>query len=74
MHPDTDELFYMIEGEFEVTIIEDAGPTWYRAKTGATCVVPPGLWHKPSALSASKVLYLTPGQSLHSDAEGPRTA
>ena len=72
MHPDTDELFYILEGGFEMTALEDNGPVDYPAKAGSTFVVPRGLWHKPGAPDGCKFLYLTLGQSLHSDAEDPR--
>ena len=73
MHPDTDELFYVIEGQIEITLLtEDGGSEQHVAKAGETVVVPTGLWHKPAAPDGAKFIYLTPGQSLHSDAADPR--
>ncbi len=74
MHPDTDEFFYIIEGSFEVTVLTEAGTEHHVASAGSTLVVPQGLWHRPAAPTGAKFLYLTPGQSLHSDAEDPRAA
>lgn len=73
MHPDTDELFYVLEGQFEITLLTaDGGSERHVAKAGDTMVVPMGLWHKPAAPNGAKFIYLTPGQSLHSDADDPR--
>ena len=72
MHPDTDELFYIIEGEFEITLLETDEPVTCRAPAGTTFVVPKGVWHKPAAPKGAKFLYYTPGSTLHSDAADPR--
>ena len=72
MHPDTDELFYVLDGEFEITLLQEDGPAKYTAPAGSVFVVPRGIWHKPAAPGGAKFLYLTPGTSLHSDAEDPR--
>ncbi|MDJ0749529.1 MAG: cupin domain-containing protein [Woeseiaceae bacterium] len=72
MHPDTDEFFFIIEGIFEVTVLTETGVEHRLAPAGSTLVIPRGLWHKPAAPQGAKFLYLTPGQSLHSEAEDPR--
>ena len=71
MHPDTDEFFYILEGVFDITLLEGS-PTKYSAGAGESFVVPKGVWHKPSAPTGCKFIHFTPGQSLHSDAEDPR--
>ncbi len=72
MHPDTDEWFYILEGEFEMTLLDGETPTCVVAEAGSTFVVPKGIWHKPGAPKGSKFMYLTPGETLHSDKEDPR--
>ena len=72
MHPDTDELFYIIEGELEFTLLEDAGAEQYSASGGSVFVVPKGIWHRGSSPAGVKFMYLTPGETRHSDAEDPR--
>ena len=72
MHPDTDEFFYIIEGEFEITLLNGSTPEHYTAPAGSTFVVPKGLWHKPAAPNGCKFIYHTPGTTLHSEAEDPR--
>lgn len=74
MHPNTDEWFYILEGQFEITLLDGETPKHKHivAKAGSTFVVPQGVWHKPGAPNGAKFLYLTPGQTLHSDQEDPR--
>lgn len=73
MHPDTDEFFYIIEGEAEMTLLYDDGPQHVVAGAGSSFVVPMGIWHKPEAPAGAKFLFFTPGESLTSMAEDPRT-
>jgi mannose-6-phosphate isomerase-like protein (cupin superfamily) len=72
MHPESDELFYVIEGVLEIELLTDAGSKLYSASANETMVVPKGFWHKPSAPNGAKFFYLIAGQSLHSDEEDPR--
>lgn len=72
MHPDTEEYFYIIEGEFELTLLTEDSREHHVASAGSTFVVPKGLWHKPAAPSGAKFIYFTPGQTQHSEAEDPR--
>ena len=72
MHPDTDEWFYIIEGRFEITLLEGEGSNRYIAEAGSTFTVPRGIWHKPAAPDGAKFIYFTPGQTLHSEAIDPR--
>jgi len=72
MHPDTDELFYVIEGRLEIELLCEDGSEHYAANAGETLVVPKTYWHKPGAPDGAKFIYLTPGQSIHSDKPDPR--
>ena len=72
MHPDTDEFFYVMDGEVEITLLEADGPVHHVAPAGSSFVVPRGIWHKPGAPAGAKFIYFTPGQSLYSEAEDPR--
>ena len=72
IHPDTDEFFYVVEGEANFTLLEAEGAKNYVAKAGSMFVVPKGIWHRPGSEAGMKIIYLTPGQSLHSDADDPR--
>ena len=72
MHPDTDEFFHVLEGNFSITLLEESGAKVYEVPAGSVFVVPKGIWHKPSAPAGVKFLYFTPGESLHSEADDPR--
>lgn len=72
MHPNTDELFYILEGQFEMTLLDGDVASEHIVKPGSIFVVPKGIWHKPAAKNGCKFIYFTPGQSLHSEAEDPR--
>lgn len=72
MHPDTDELFFILEGEAEFVLLEESGRNTYTAQSGDMFVVPQGVWHKPGAPKGAKFFYLTPGKSLSSEFEDPR--
>lgn len=73
MHPDTDEFFFILEGTFEITLLDGEKPSKYSASAGSAFVVPKGIWHKPAAPEGCKFIHYTPGESLHSEAEDPRT-
>ena len=72
MHPDTDEFFLILEGYFEVSLLDGDEPSTYTISAGSTFVVPKGVWHKPAAPDGCKFVYMTPGLSLHSEAADPR--
>ena len=72
MHPDTDEFFYVIEGQFEIILLDGESQTMQIAKSGSSFVVPRGVWHKPAARNGCKFIHFTPGESLHSEATDPR--
>ena len=72
IHPDTDEFFYVLEGQFEITLLQGDESNHHIVKAGSMFVVPKNVWHKPGAPDGAKFLYFTPGQSLHSDDEKPR--
>lgn len=72
MHPDTDELFYILQGELSLELLTETSREYYSAKANEAMVIPKGLWHKFSATNGAKFIYLTPGQSLHCDKDDPR--
>jgi mannose-6-phosphate isomerase-like protein (cupin superfamily) len=60
MHPDGDELLYLISGRVKVVLLDtdeediDVGP-------GEGLVVPKGTWHRVDIIEPSQIVYLTPG-------------
>lgn len=72
MHPDTDEMFYVLEGELEIVLLLESGESKVTIESGSVFVIPQSIWHKPMAPNGVKFMHFTPGQSLHSDADDPR--
>jgi mannose-6-phosphate isomerase-like protein (cupin superfamily) len=73
MHPDDDELLQVLEGEMWVTLLTDDGPVETQVPAGSLFVVPRGCWHKQRIPVRTCELYVTPGKSLHSTDDDPRT-
>jgi len=74
MHPDCDELLQTLEGEIQLEVLPASGGASIATiiKSGSFLVIPKGCWHRQNFLTKSKELYITPGQTLHSNAEDPR--
>lgn len=72
MHPDTDEFFFILEGQFEIVLLDGETPSEHIVSAGSAFVVPTGIWHKPAAPNGCKFIHITPGESLHSEAIDPR--
>lgn len=75
MHPDCDEILHLLEGQVEIEVLPQDGGAGKRAvfKAGEYLVVPRGCWHRQTLLSKATELYVTPGQTLHSNAQDPRS-
>ncbi|MCG8609693.1 MAG: cupin domain-containing protein [Pseudomonadales bacterium] len=73
MHPDTDEFFYILEGQFEIVLLDGSETPKFSVSAGSSFVVPKGIWHKPAAPDGCKFIHFTPGESLHSELADPRT-
>ena len=75
MHPDCDELLQVLDGEIEVEVLPEQGGAGIKTHVaaGAFLVVPRGCWHRQNMLTRTKEFYLTPGRSLHSTKDDPRS-
>ena len=67
MHPDGDELLYLISGRIEV-FIEDGGTAETVGRehmttlvAGQAIVVPRGAWHRVNVTEPSQLVHITPG-------------
>lgn len=71
-HADTDEAFFVIEGELRIDFRDGAVRLW----AGEMFVVPKGVEHKPFAASVVKVMLLEPRGVVNTGdaAAGERTA
>jgi mannose-6-phosphate isomerase-like protein (cupin superfamily) len=60
-HPDTDEFFLVLDGQFDVALrLADGTETRVRLRTGDTFVVPKGTEHKPSSPGGASILMFEP--------------
>ncbi len=61
MHPDGDEVLYLISGRVGVTLEEESGETRIELEPGDACIVPRGVWHRVDLLESCQLVHLTPG-------------
>ena len=61
MHPDGDELLFLVSGHVEVRLEQDGQLRRVELEPGQALVVPRGVWHKLHLLEPSQLLYVTPG-------------
>ena len=59
MHPDGDELLYVISGR--VNVIGDSDPDPLHLAPGDACIVPKGEWHRVDVQEPTTLLHITPG-------------
>jgi quercetin dioxygenase-like cupin family protein len=60
MHPDGDEVLYLIDGKVRVTLETDPVQK-LKMFPGDGMIVPKGVWHRVDILEPSQIVYLTPG-------------
>ena len=74
MHPDCEEMLYVLEGEIEVEVLPAGGGNGEKTLVpcGSFIVIPQGCWHRQNMLERTKELYLTPGATKMSHAPDPR--
>jgi len=60
MHPDGDEVIYVLVGRFRVRL-ETENPTDLEVASGQGVVIPKGVWHKIHILAPCRMVSVTPG-------------
>lgn len=60
MHPDGDEILYLISGRARVVFPDDPVDD-IEVRPGDGLVVPRGMWHRVDILQPSQIVYMTPG-------------
>lgn len=60
MHPDGDEVLYLISGRVRVVFPDDPIDD-LDVNPGDGLVIPKGMWHRVDILEPSQIVYLTPG-------------
>jgi mannose-6-phosphate isomerase-like protein (cupin superfamily) len=73
MHPDTDELLFVMSGRVTVELLINEWSTLIPLSRGQLVIVPRGVWHRHRDAHDLVELYYTPGRSVASNAEDPRT-
>ena len=61
MHPDGDELLYLLSGKIEVVLEENGEERVVEMSPGQGLVVPRGVWHRVVLRQASHLVHITPG-------------
>jgi mannose-6-phosphate isomerase-like protein (cupin superfamily) len=61
MHPDGDEVLYLISGHLDVLLEEDGAERRVEMRPGQALVVPRGVWHKVRLREPSQLIHITPG-------------
>lgn len=61
MHPDADEILFLISGRVEVILEEGGADTVVEVRPGEAMVVPKGVWHRVLPREPSRLLHITPG-------------
>lgn len=70
-HPETDEVFIVVEGEFEMQLEGDS----LRLQAGEMCVIPKGMQHRPVAAAECAILLIEPAGTVNTgDTGGDLTA
>jgi mannose-6-phosphate isomerase-like protein (cupin superfamily) len=61
MHPDGDELLYLVSGKFTVSLELDTERREVELRAGEALVVPRGVWHLVTMQEPGQLVHLTPG-------------
>lgn len=61
MHPDGDEVLYLVSGEIVVVIEDQDPPREVTLHPGEAIVVPRGVWHRVILSEPSRLVHVTPG-------------
>jgi mannose-6-phosphate isomerase-like protein (cupin superfamily) len=61
MHPDGDELLYLISGVVSVRLELPEGEHLVELNAGDALVIPQGVWHKITLREPGQLLHVTPG-------------
>jgi quercetin dioxygenase-like cupin family protein len=71
-HTMGEELFQIVDGQTELTVMNDDGPETVTMTKGQLFVVPPGVWHQFTAPEGVTVMAATPQPTDHYYGVDPR--
>ena len=63
MHPDGDEVVFVISGEIEVTLEFDEKEI-IKVNTGEGLIIPKGIWHKIHIINPAQLVNIVPGPNF----------
>ncbi len=63
MHPDGDELLYLVSGKVSVRLELPDGERTVELGGGDALVIPQGVWHLVHMLEPGQLIHITPGPS-----------
>jgi mannose-6-phosphate isomerase-like protein (cupin superfamily) len=61
MHPDADELLYLVSGRVRVRLDLEEGESVVELGAGQALVVPRGVWHRIHIDEPGQLVHITPG-------------
>ena len=61
MHPDGDELLFLVSGAVTVSLELPTGNTEVELGAGDAIVVPQGVWHQITTAEPARLIHITPG-------------
>ena len=61
MHPDGDELLYLVSGKVSVRLELPDGDTTIELAGGDALVIPQGVWHLVKLVEPGQLVHITPG-------------
>jgi quercetin dioxygenase-like cupin family protein len=61
VHPDGDELLYMVSGSVTVRLEFAEGDQTVELNAGDALVVPKGIWHRVTLRQPGQLIHITPG-------------
>ena len=61
MHPDGDEVLYLLSGALQVVIERPTGVHTTDLPAARACIVPRGVWHRLLVREPGELLFFTPG-------------
>ncbi len=62
MHPQGEELLYLLSGAVDVVLEEAAGERRVPLHKGTACLVPRGTWHRFEVRAPGELLFITAGE------------
>ena len=62
VHPDGDELLYLLSGSMDVVIKSEGGNKVITLSSSSSCIVPKETWHQTIAREPCSLLFITPGK------------